>query len=126
MSSINILPIRKSLGRKEWDVPRKFGIDGWLIERYDGRARAIITCSELPGIPGAEGEYLHASISRPTMMPLYSDLTALHKAVWPNGYAYQVFAPPSEHVNIHNYALHLWGRPDGSAILPEFGAMGTI
>jgi hypothetical protein len=126
MSSFNILPVRKRLGRKEWEVPRPFGPDGWLIERYDERARVIITCSEMGGIPGAEGEWLHASISRPEMMPLYSDLTALHSAVWPEGYAYQVFAPPSQHVNIHNYALHLWGRPDGAPVLPEFGIMGTI
>jgi len=46
--------------------------------------------------------------------------------VWPAGYAYQVFAPPSQHVNIHPYALHLWGKVDGSPTLPEFGKYGTI
>ena len=126
MSTINALRIRKSLGRKEWDVPREFGEDGWLIERYDGRARIIVTASPAPGATEDQSDWIHASISRPEMMPLYSDLTDLHKAVWPDGYAYQVFAPPSQHVNIHPYALHLWGRPDGSAVLPEFGIMGTI
>ena len=49
----------------------------------------------------------------------------MHRAVFP-GYAYQVFAPPESHVNIHGNALHLWGRADGKPILPEFGDMGTI
>ncbi|QOP66815.1 hypothetical protein SEA_ODYSSEY395_66 [Arthrobacter phage Odyssey395] len=126
MSSINILPIRQRLGRKQWSVPEKFGPDGWMMERYDDGARIIITRSEMDGIPGADGEWVHASISRRDLIPSYWDLTALHQAVWPDGYAYQVFAPPGQHINIHNHALHLWGRPDGSALLPEFGAMGTI
>lgn len=33
---------------------------------------------------------------------------------------YQVFAPPSDHVNIHNYALHLFGRLNGKPALPDF------
>jgi hypothetical protein len=37
-----------------------------------------------------------------------------------------VFAPPSEHVNIHDHALHLWGRLDGARVLPDFGRFGTI
>ena len=53
-------------------------------------------------------------------------LADLHAAVFGAGYAYQVFAPPSEHVNIHEFALHLWGRLDGRSALPEFGAGGSI
>lgn len=59
-------------------------------------------------------------------MPTYDDLCLLHRAVFKDGYAYQVFAPPSRHVNIHQYALHLWGRSDGKPVLPEFGCEGTI
>lgn len=126
MSTINALAIRRSLGKKEWAVPRPFGEDGWLVERFDGRARIIVTASPAPGAEEDFSDWVHASISRPGMMPTYSDLTALHKAVWPDGYAYQVFAPPSQHVNIHPYALHIWGKADGSPVLPEFGMFGTI
>jgi hypothetical protein len=37
-----------------------------------------------------------------------------------------MFAPPAEHVNIHERALHLWGRVDGSPVMPNFGVYGTI
>lgn len=60
-------------------------------------------------------------------MPTYDDLVMLHRAVFGlDSYAYQVFAPQRQHVNIHNFALHLWGRADGRAVLPEFGLQGSI
>ena len=124
MTSMDALKIRQRLGRTEWEVPRPFGPDGWSIDRKDGAARIIVTLGPTPD--PADGAWLHASISRPNGTPTYDDLVMLHKAVWPNGYAYQCFVPPSQHVNIHPNALHLWGKLDGSRCLPEFGAMGTI
>ena len=46
--------------------------------------------------------------------------------MFPEGWAYQVFAPPWAHINIHPNALHLWGRLDGANVLPDFGSWGTI
>jgi hypothetical protein len=70
-------------------------------------------------------EIIHASIARPEM-PSYLDLAKLHHACFP-GYAYQVFAPPEQHINILGTALHLWGRADGRSWgIPEFGKAGTI
>ncbi len=80
----------------------------------------IISCAEHDGV-----EYLHASIAGDEL-PSYAELVALHRAVFDSGYAYQVFAPPAQHVNIHECALHLWGRLDGRPVLPEFGAGGSI
>ena len=73
-------------------------------------------------------EWLHASIAYERQIPNYDDLTALHRAVFGRKrWAYQVFAPESEHVNIHSYALHLWGRADGKPALPNFAeGFGTI
>ena len=71
-------------------------------------------------------EWLHASITRIKQMPSYRDLVALHMAVFEDGWAYQLFAPPGDHVNIHDTALHLWGRADGKPALPNFGRYGTI
>jgi len=124
MPSIDGLKIRERLGRTKWAVPREFGPDGFIIDRKDGAARVIVTFGPTPD--PADGDWLHASISTTDRMPTYAELVMLHKAVWPNGYAYQVFAPLSQHVNIHPYALHLWGYLDGSPRLPEFGAEGTI
>lgn len=72
-------------------------------------------------------EWIHASIAWADSMPRYKDLTTLHQSVFgPKLIAYQVFAAASDHVNIHEYALHLWGRADGVNVLPDFGRAGTI
>jgi hypothetical protein len=40
-------------------------------------------------------------------------------AVFP-GWAYSVWAPRHEHVNEHDYVLHLFGPTDGLPRLPDF------
>lgn len=127
-TNINALLIRKRLGRDYWGVPAPFGEDGWSFDTLTvEHGRVIVTASDFTSIGAPAGEeWLHASMSWQDRLPTYDELVQLHKAVWPNGYAYQVFAPPSQHVNIHPYALHLWGKADGSPMLPEFGKFGTI
>ena len=42
-------------------------------------------------------------------------------------WAYQVFAPESDHINHHAAVLHLWARLDGKMALPDFSwGIGTI
>jgi hypothetical protein len=84
----------------------------------------IVTAFELD-----DTEWIHASMTRDNRVPTYEDLCRLHRAVWgEHGYAYQGFYPPATHVNLHEHALHLWGRADGKPVLPDFGAAfgGTI
>ena len=127
MAPLDILSIRMRLGRKSWGVPVEFGPGGWRLDSMTGFGRIIISLSGMEMIPGDDGgEWVHASISQRDRLPTYEDLARLHSSVWPDGYAYQVFAPPSEHINIHPFALHLWGKPDGSPLLPEFGKLGMI
>jgi hypothetical protein len=100
---------------------------GWPIgRRLRKTGSVIVTQSDLPDAPG--DEWLHASIARIDRMPSYDELASLHRAVFGARYAYQVFAPPCSHVNIHEHALHLWGRVDDGdgRLLPDFGAFGTI
>jgi hypothetical protein len=113
-------------------VPAQFGPCGFrlVICGIKGRGRSvdwepigsvIVTQADHDGV-----EWVHASIAR-RKMPDYADLVALKEATWgPDGYAYQVFAGAAEHVNIHERALHLWGRADGARALPAFGQWGTI
>jgi hypothetical protein len=90
----------------------------------DGRTGSIIVSQS--DQPGDVTEYLHASIAIPPV-PTYDDLCLLHRAVFGRRrWAYQVFAPEGEHVNIRADALHLWGRADGKPLLPDFGQYGTI
>lgn len=126
-STIPILNIRRRLGRETWGVPAEMGPDGWILTSTDGTGRIILTAGPAADDEAGEhGDWRHASMTRAETTPSYEDLVALHAAVWPNGYAYQVFAPPAAHINIHARALHLWGRPDGTICLPDFGAQGTI
>jgi hypothetical protein len=103
------------LGRSNWSTPIPWGPDGWAYKSLDGAASVIVTLGLHDG-----DEWLHASFARPDSMPTYDDLKALHAAVFGDGWAYQVFAPPSDHVNIHSFALHLFGRFDGNPALPDF------
>jgi len=117
---------------------RELGGDSWIIDQQirhrDGKPRPwrriIVSYGPRMNDEGTDhlldDLWLHASVSRPDEMPSYNDLANLHDAVWPDGWAYQVFAPSSAHVNIHQYALHLWGRFDGSRELPNFGVAGSI
>jgi hypothetical protein len=114
-TSVNALRIRRVLGRGNWSTPSPHGPDGWSMVELNGQASVIVSVAD-----HGDDEWIHASIARPDRMPSYDDLKLLHAAVFGDGWAYQVFAPPSDHVNIHKHALHLWGRLDGAAVLPDF------
>jgi len=71
-------------------------------------------------------EWTHASMITRAGKPTYDELCWLHRIVFGDGFAYQCFVPPSSHVNIHEDALHLWGRADGLPAMPDFGRHGSI
>jgi hypothetical protein len=125
---VNSLEIRKRLGAKTWGRPMPFGPDGFGFVRSADSSKIIVSCAPTND-PASDRpvEWIHASISNPRRLPTYDDLAALHHAVWgDSGHAYQAFVPPTEHVNIHPRALHLWGRADGARVLPNFAAFGSI
>jgi len=92
-----------------------FGPSGFTWD--NGRDTRIIVTQA----PHDEVEILHASVSHPTKNPSYAELAHLHLSVFGRQrWSYQVFAPRTEHVSIHDHALHLWGRADGQPMLPDF------
>lgn len=119
---INGLELRKKLGPKRWGIAEEFGCCGWAIRNKLGNLNILVTGDH----QSDSVQWVHASISRRLEMPTYDQLKVLHAAVFGDGWAYQVFAPPAEHVNIHANALHLFGRLDGERVLPDFGRYGTI
>ena len=120
---------------RQWTVPSPFGPDGWsyrlppIIEQIaDGTTDMHSARSLLVTVADHEDgqEWIHASIAG-SEMPTYDDLCRVHRAVFRNGYAYQLFVPRDKHVNIHRHALHLYGRLDGKPVTPEFsGFMGGV
>jgi hypothetical protein len=121
-TTLDGLAIRRRLGVGQWDVPERFGPDGWRFWNRHGTGSVIVTVFDEDDV-----EWIHASIAWRDSMPSYGDLKMLHQAVFQDGWAYQVFTPPSDHVNIHEHALHLWGRVDGKPALPDFvKGMGSV
>lgn len=107
--------------------PEQFGYSGVAIRLYNSASvcSGSVIVSQAPWDDGIE--WIHASISNEVRMPTYGELAALKAGVFgPDRFAFQVFAPDDRHVNIHQHALHLWGRADGKSPLPDFGVMGTI
>jgi len=115
--SLNGLAIRRRLGRAEWKPPEPYEPDGYTFMRKDGMASIVVSVG-----PQDDGhDWIHASIARyDRTIPSYDELKLLHRAVFGDAHAYQVFVPKAEHVNIHEFALHLWGRLDGTRALPDF------
>lgn len=65
--------------------------------------------------------WMHVSVSRPTRIPSYSDMTRVKDLfIGPDRVAYTVLAPASQHVNIHPNCLHLWAPLEGDPPLPDF------
>lgn len=63
----------------------------------------------------------HVSLSRKSRLPTYEDMKIVKsKFIGDDIEAYQVFPAASDHVNIHEYCLHLWSRVDGKKALPDF------
>jgi hypothetical protein len=115
-SQLRVLDIRRKLGRDRWSAASQLGPDSWAFISKNEPGSIIVSVA-----PHADGvEWVHASIAWQTYMPTYADLSRMHAAVYGAGWAYQVFAPRSSHVNLHEFALHLWGRLDGAAALPDF------
>lgn len=122
MNQLPALRIRNRLGRNRFEPPTEFGPTGWKFDPRPGYdTRVIVTHYDY----NTDAEWIHASISLPDRMPTYDDLKHLHQAVFEDRWAYQVFTPSENHVSIHEFALHLFGRLDGEPSLPDF-AMGGM
>jgi hypothetical protein len=121
---VNGLHLRRDLGRKQWAPAEEFGCCGWIIHGVAGGYRSTVRVS---GDHQSDSvNWIHASIGQYGHMPSYEDLQLLHRAVFRDGWAYEVFAPSTDHINIHSFVRHLFGRADGARALPDFGRFGTI
>lgn len=64
-------------------------------------------------------QWLHVSVARRSRMPEYNDLTKVKKDfIGEDVEAYMVMAKAADHVNIHQFCLHLWAPSDPRLILP--------
>ncbi len=89
--------------------------DGASYRCHGSQCTAFVTCDRED-----DGKrWVHLSIAHAKRLPSCQELKQTKVAFLGNGFAVQLFAPPSQHVNIHPYALHLWRCLDGWT-LPDF------
>lgn len=116
----------------DWTIP--LPPPGWtLVDVRGGVLARFIRSDRRMSLLASAGEhhgtaYIHASVARAKKLPTYGDLCFAKEWIFgPHRYAAQVFPAEREHVNIHEFCLHLWGTLDESEWpLPRFGAMGSI
>ena len=107
------LPIARTMGANAAEYMRAWEYNGLMIiasagEYDDGK------------------EWLHVSVSRKSRVPSYDDLTRIKRDfIGDDKKAVLVLPEKKNHVNIHDYCLHLFYSAENP--LPEFSAgMGTI
>lgn len=108
---------------KGWRVIQEWGL-GYALANSTG-LRAIVDVS----MKADDKFWLHVSVSRVKTMPRHEDMILAKVAFIGDRYAYSVYPPRSEYVNIHAYCLHLWALVDDKLgqVLPEFsGDVGGV
>ncbi len=104
-----------------WEIIKPWG-DGFALRQKDGGLRVVVDCETKE-----DGrEWLHVSASRAKWTPSHEDMALVKRDfIGDERYAYSVWVPTENHVNIHSHYLHLWAMmdsPDGK-VLPEFSAV---
>jgi hypothetical protein len=108
-----------------WKIIRR-GEDGYMcVHRFTGLG-LIASASH----HSDSRRWLHVSISHPNKIPTYQELAdAKRDFIGEDVYAYQVFAPTKDHVNIHPFCLHLWcclDAPNGMVMPDMSEGTGSI
>lgn len=123
IASQSEIPLDNRLPRvlpSDWVILQRFG-DGYACQSRSG-LRVICSTADFP-----DGrDWLHVSVSRVDRLPTYQELKIVKNIfIGADKFAYQVFASDSEHVNIHEFCLHLWCPLTGDLPLPDFTRGGN-
>jgi len=101
---------------------------GWVLlrERWgtgyaavsDSNVRIIIDCSQ----KSDDKWWVHISVSRAKTIPTHLDMVRVKRDFLGDRYAYVVYPPEENYVNLNKNCLHLWALVDEKKgqILPEF------
>lgn len=100
---------------KDWHFLDFWG-DGHSFVHRNG-LRLLIDCeTKSDGKP-----WVHISVSRKDWTPSHADMALVKQAFIGERYAYAVWPPRDQYVNIHKHCLHLWALAEGDGrVLPEF------
>jgi hypothetical protein len=101
---------------KGWEIVQPWG-SGFALREKSGGLRVIVDCE----YKRDEKAWVHVSVSRVDRIPSHEDMRRVKEAFIGDRYAYAVFPPRENYVNIHTKCLHLWALAEGdSRVLPEF------
>ncbi|MGE0362763.1 MAG: hypothetical protein AB7R67_18770 [Vicinamibacterales bacterium] len=97
--------------------------DGTMFVREMPRASLILSAEWHRPRGGGEWQlWAHLSMAMPERLPSWAELVEVRDLfLGRDRVALQVLAPVSEHVNIHNFCLHLFSPiGDAAGLLPDF------
>jgi hypothetical protein len=96
-------------------------VNGWS---GDDRAGSFTITSPLDGatmvvVASNNDGWDHVSVSRKNRVPNWAEMSAIHRMFFKDDeVAMQLHMPPSDHINIHPFVLHLWRPHDSTIPLP--------
>lgn len=82
-------------------------------ETYQHKATSLTVISSIDTIENGNGtsKVLHVSVSRKSRLPSWDDLKrAKNTFMGLDVDAYHVIPKADDHVNLHNYCMHLWAE----------------
>jgi hypothetical protein len=98
-------------------------LDGAAYRVQNGRFAGLVVVASV-AVERDKKLWLHVSCSRRDRLPSWDDMKFVKQVfIGEDKYAYQVFPPASQYVNIHPHCLHLYHCLEGSP-LPEFSFLG--
>lgn len=128
----DVANIEALVPERAWIAPFLVKREGWTRETPTGNGATFRSKTRglfvmVSGAVELDGRrWIHVSVSRRDRLPSYDDLALVKRAfIGDERKALQVFAPSSEHYNLHAFCLHLWCCLDGDG-LPDFRAMGQV
>jgi hypothetical protein len=101
---------------RAWRIIQPWGL-GFALQESGG-LRVLIDCGQKE-----DGHWwVHVSCSRKSWTPTHDDMARVKRDFLGDRYAYVVFPPQEQYVNIHAHCLHLRCRVDrdNGKGLPEF------
>lgn len=70
-------------------------------------------------IASAGGGWEHVSVSRPNRCPIWREMEQIKRLFFKDDeVAVEYHVPPKDHINIHQYCLHLWRSIDEKFPMP--------
>ncbi len=108
-----------------------FPPNGWVVLQPWGAGYGLRSASGLRLLIDCEQKdddrfWVHISVSRASRCPTHEEMCEVKQAFLGDRYAYAVYPPKSEYVNIHAFCLHLWAlvdKADGRALVEFSGEL---